>query len=46
VKFKGRTAVAIIAFPLNKILLIKRRILPFMGYWALLGGKVAPGETD
>jgi len=45
VKFEGRTATAIITFPQDKILLIKRRTLPFMGYWALPGGRVDPGET-
>ena len=44
-KFKGRTATAIITFPQDKILLIKRRTLPFIGYWALPGGRVDPGET-
>jgi 8-oxo-dGTP diphosphatase len=45
VKFAGRTATAIIPFPPDKILLFKRRTLPFTGYWALLGGRVDPGET-
>ncbi|MCW4053715.1 MAG: hypothetical protein NWE84_02185 [Candidatus Bathyarchaeota archaeon] len=40
-KFEGRTATALITFPPNKILLIKRRALPFMVCCALLGGKVA-----
>ena len=44
-KFEGRTATAIITFPQDKILLIKRRTLPFTGYWALPGGRVDPGET-
>ena len=44
-KFSGRTATAIIRFPPNKILLIKRATLPFRGYWALPGGRVDPGET-
>jgi len=44
-KFAGRTATAIIPFPLNKILLIKRRTVPFSGYWALPGGRVDSGET-
>ena len=44
-KFAGRTATAIIPFPPDKILLIKRRTLPFTGYWALTGGRVDPGET-
>jgi 8-oxo-dGTP diphosphatase len=45
VKFAGRTATAIIPFPQNKILLIKRRTVPFRGYWALPGGRVDSGET-
>jgi 8-oxo-dGTP diphosphatase len=45
VKFAGRTVTAIIPFPPDKVLLIKRRTLPFKGYWALPGGRVDPGET-
>lgn len=44
-KFAGRTTTAIIPFPPNKILLIKRRTVPFRGFWALPGGRVDPGET-
>jgi len=44
-KYAGRTAAAIISFPPDKILLIKRRTLPFRGYWALPGGIVDAGET-
>jgi len=44
-KFAGRTATAIIKFSPNKILLIKRRTVPFRGYWALPGGRVDLGET-
>ena len=44
-KYAGRTATAIIPFPSDKILLIKRRTVPFKGYWALPGGRVDPGET-
>jgi 8-oxo-dGTP diphosphatase len=44
-KFAGRTATAIITFPPDKILLIKRVTVPFKGYWALPGGRVDPGET-
>jgi len=45
VKFAGRTATAVIPFPPDKILLIKRLTVPFKGYWALPGGRVDPGET-
>ena len=44
-KFAGRTATAVITFPPDKILLIKRLTVPFRGYWALPGGRVDPGET-
>jgi 8-oxo-dGTP diphosphatase len=44
-KFTGKTATAIIPFPENKILLIKRNTVPFVGYWALPGGRMDPGET-
>jgi len=44
-KFAGRTATAIIMFPTDKILLIKRLTVPFKGYWALPGGRVDSGET-
>jgi 8-oxo-dGTP diphosphatase len=44
-KYAGRTTTAIIPFPSDKILLIKRRTAPFIGYWALPGGRVDPGET-
>lgn len=43
--FSGRTATAIITFPPDKILLIKRATVPFKGYWALPGGRLDPGET-
>ncbi|HLE75397.1 MAG TPA: NUDIX hydrolase [Candidatus Bathyarchaeia archaeon] len=44
-KFSGRTATAIIPFPPDKILLIKRATVPFKGFWALPGGRVDQGET-
>ena len=43
--FTGRTATAILPFPPEKILLIKRKTPPFKGYWALPGGRADPGET-
>jgi 8-oxo-dGTP diphosphatase len=44
-KYAGRTSTAIIPFPPDKILLVKRRTVPFRDYWALPGGRVDPGET-
>lgn len=44
-KYSGKTSTAIIPFPENKILLIKRNTIPFKGYWALPGGRMDPGET-
>jgi len=44
-KYTGKTATAIIPFPENKILLIKRNTKPFVGFWALPGGRMDPGET-
>lgn len=43
-KFTGKTATAIIPFPEDKILLIKRNTVPFVGYWALPGGRMDLGE--
>jgi 8-oxo-dGTP diphosphatase len=44
-KFSGKTATAIIPYSPDKILLIKRLTPPFIGYWALPGGRSEPGET-
>jgi len=44
-RFSGRTATAIIEFPSNRLLLVKRDTIPFKGYWALPGGRSEPGET-
>jgi 8-oxo-dGTP diphosphatase len=44
-KYTGKTSTAIIPFPEDKILLVKRKTVPFKGYWALPGGRMDPGET-
>ena len=44
-KFTGRTVTAIVEFPNNKILLVKRGTVVFKDYWALPGGRVDVGET-
>lgn len=44
-KYTGKTSTAIIPFPPDKILLVKRNTVPFKGYWALPGGRMDPGET-
>jgi 8-oxo-dGTP diphosphatase len=44
-KYTGKTSTALVPYPDNKILLIKRNTIPFKGYWALPGGRMGPGET-
>ena len=44
-RYSGRTATAVIEFPPEMILLIKRLTVPFKGYWALPGGRAEPGES-
>lgn len=44
-KYTGKTSTAIIPYPDNKILLIKRNTIPFKCYWALPGGRMDPDET-
>ena len=44
-KYTGKTSTAIITFPNDQILLIKRNTRPFTGYWALPGGRMDPGES-
>ena len=44
-KYTGKTSTAIIPYPDNKILLIKRNTRPFVGFWALPGGRMDPGEA-
>jgi 8-oxo-dGTP diphosphatase len=44
-KYTGKTSTAIIPYTDNKILLIKRNTHPFVGFWALPGGRMDPGET-
>jgi 8-oxo-dGTP diphosphatase len=44
-KYTGKTSTAIIPFPDDQILLIKRNTRPFVGYWALPGGRMDLGEN-
>jgi 8-oxo-dGTP diphosphatase len=44
-KYTGKTSTAIILYSNNQVLLIKRNTPPFVGYWALPGGRMDPGET-
>ena len=44
-RYSGKTSTAIIPYPDCKILLIKRNTPPFIGYWALPGGRMDLGES-
>ncbi len=41
-KFEGKTTTAIIHYPDDLFLSIKRSTPPFIGYWALPGGRIEP----
>ena len=44
-KYQGRTTTAIVVNEEGKVLLVKRATPPFIGFWALPGGRVEKDET-